>query len=140
LLLLILFYVFPLRFIMGALFDGFTGQGWAFSFEQGNTLMAVYSLGFAAVFGMFALMYRHAYRLRDELELNALELVITQGSMRANVILMIMGLLSASLALLGPWWMVPFAGIMYSFIGPVMWWHWKHVQRDIDRVTPAQAA
>ena len=139
LLLLILFYVFPLRFIMGALFNGFTGQGWAFSFEQGNTLMAVYSLGFAAVFGMFALLYRHAYRLADELELNRLELVLTQGSMRANMILMAMGVLSASLAFFGPFWMVPIAGMMYSFIGPLMWWHSKRVQRAIDGL-PIEAA
>jgi len=140
LLLLILFYVFPLRFIMGALFDGFTGQGWAFSFEQGSTLMAVYSLGFAAVFGMFALLYRHALRLRDELELNELELLITRGSMRANVILMGMGLVSAALAILGPWWMVPFAGMMYCFIGPLMYWHAKRVQRGLDRLRKDSAA
>lgn len=135
LLLLILFYVFPLRFIMGALFDGFMGRGWAFSFEQGNTLMAVYSLGFASVFGMFALLYRHALTLRNDLELNELEVVITRGSMRANLILTSMGLVSAALAWLGPFWMVPVAGLMYSFIGPLMWWHSRRVQRTIDRLT-----
>jgi len=136
LLLLILFYVFPLRFIIGAVFDGFMGRGWAFSFGQGNVLMAVYSLGFAAVFGMFALLYRHALRLQGELELNEVEVVITQGSMRANMLLTGMGLVSAGLAWFGPFWMVPVAGIMYTFIGPLMWWHSSRVERKLRTLAP----
>ncbi|HJU73530.1 MAG TPA: TMEM175 family protein [Gemmatimonadaceae bacterium] len=129
LLLLILFFVFPLRFIMGALLDGFMGRGWAFTFAQGRTLMIVYSLGFAAVFAMFALLYRHALHLRTELELDELETVITRSSMTANLLLMGLGLVSASVAWIGPWWSTPAAGMIYGMTGPLMWWHARRTAR-----------
>lgn len=135
LLLLILFYVFPLRFIIGAVFDGLMGRGWAFTFGQGRLVMAVYSLGFAAVFTMFALMYRHALRKRDELELNEAEIIITRGSTTANVILAGVGMTSAALAWFGPFWMTPIAGMMYSLIGPIMWWHGSRVHRAVRRLS-----
>jgi uncharacterized membrane protein len=136
LLLLILFYVFPLRFIVGSIVDGFLGRGWSFSFEQGSTLMALYSLGFASIFAMFGLMYAHALRLREDLELNALEVVITRGSMRANFIMMGIGLVSAALAGFGPFWMVPLAGMLYGTIGPIMWWHSSRVYRAAEALKP----
>jgi uncharacterized membrane protein len=129
LLLLILFYVFPLRFIVGSIVDGFLGRGWSFTFEQGNVLMALYSIGFASIFAMFGLMYAHALRLRDQLELNELEVIITRGSMRANFIMMGIGLVSAAMAGFGPFWMVPAAGMLYGTIGPIMWWHSSRVHR-----------
>lgn len=137
LLLLILFYVFPLRFIMGALFDGFTGRGWAFTFEQGRVLMAAYSLGFAAVLAMFALLYRHALSLREELELNDMEILITKGSAGAYALMMTIGIVSAAVALLGPFWATPVAGGLYSFIGPVVWLHWRRVRRQMARLQAA---
>lgn len=137
LLLLILFYVFPLRFIMGALFDGFTGRGWAFTVQQGRPLMAAYSLGFAAVFAMFALLYRHALGLRDELELNDLEVLITKGSAGAYALLMAVGIVSAAVALLGSFWALPVAGGLYSFLGPILWLHWRRVRRQMDRLNVA---
>jgi uncharacterized membrane protein len=135
LLLLLLFYVYPLRFIMGALLNGFMGKGWAFSFDQASTLMAVYSLGFASLFAMFALLYRHAYRLREELELNELELLITRGSMHANLILVGVGIVAAAMAWFGPFWLVPFAGMIYATIGPLMRWHSSRVYRAARTLT-----
>ncbi len=79
LLFLVLFYVYPLKFLFGALFDGLVGQGWAFTPKQGPVLMVLYSLGFASVFAMFAFLYQHALGLRSKLELNELEVLITRA-------------------------------------------------------------
>jgi uncharacterized membrane protein len=139
LLLLILFYVFPLRFIMGALYDGFLGRGWAFTFTQGRILMLAYSLGFAAIFGMFALLYRHALRQREALELNDLEALITRSTATAYMLLMGVGMVSAVVASVGAWWTTPIAGGLYSLIGPIMWLHWSRVRRKMDRLNGAVA-
>lgn len=32
-------------------------------------------------------------------------------------------------ALFGPPWMTPIAGLIYFFIGPVMWWHWSRFSK-----------
>jgi hypothetical protein len=40
---------------------------------QVATLMIIFGIGYLAVFGLFVLLYRHAYQNRDWLELNELE-------------------------------------------------------------------
>jgi hypothetical protein len=45
-------------------------------------IFLVFGAGFAAVFGVFYLLYRHAYRQRGELELNELEIFETAHSVR----------------------------------------------------------
>jgi hypothetical protein len=130
LLFLVLFYAYPLRFMFGALFRGFTGGGFSFTFAEGRLLMIVYSLGFVAVFAMFALMYRHALHLSDELELDAVELLVTRATMQAHLLVVAVGAGSCALAAFGPPWAVPLAGFGYATLGPVLWWHWARVQRQ----------
>lgn len=76
LLFLVLFYVYPLKFLFnlsvtGLLF-GFA-QPVSMTGSQLTTLLVIYGLGFAAVYGAMTLLYLHAWRLRDALELNDLE-------------------------------------------------------------------
>ena len=64
-----------------------------------------------------------------QLELSALEIDVTRTSMRAYLWLTAIGVVSALLPLSGPAWMTPIAGLLYFFIGPVMWWHWSRFSK-----------
>src|SRR5580658_3086634 len=67
LLFLVLFYVYPLKFVFTLLFaelTGNTGIAEGIGSHEGSILMRIYTFGFTAVFALFALMYRHAYELR----------------------------------------------------------------------------
>src|SRR5271169_1700788 len=89
LLFLVLFYVYPLKFVFTMLFSEITGgdvavdMGW----HEASMLMRIYALGFAAVFLLFVLMYAHAYRLRGKLELNPVEVLETRFALQENVVL-----------------------------------------------------
>src|SRR5205823_4947396 len=69
----ILFFIYPLKFTFGTIAEmllkhagypdpAFVGK---ISDRDGQLLGVAYGLGWAAVFGVFCLLYRHAYRLRD---------------------------------------------------------------------------
>src|SRR4029077_15585588 len=75
LLFLVLFYVYPLKFVFNLLFAELTGNQSArsISWHEGSVIMRIYAAGFAAVFILFALMYLHAYKLRQQLGLNPVE-------------------------------------------------------------------
>lgn len=134
LLFLVLFYAYPLRFMFGALVEGFVGGPFSFTFAEGRLLLVIYSLGFVGVFGMFALLYGHALRLADELELNPLEVLVTRATMQAHLLVVVIGVGCAALAAFGPAWATPVAGFGYAAIGPAMWWHWSRVSRQYDRL------
>ena len=117
LLFLVLFYVYPLKFVFTQLYAEVTGNSVEnISPHQVSMLMLIYGLGFAAVFLLFVLMYAHAYRLRKPLCLNAVETLLTQQSIQQNVILAAIGLLSCLVALKYP----AGAGWVYFLIGPLL--------------------
>jgi hypothetical protein len=117
LLFLVLFYVYPLKFVFTLLFAQVTGTaadnlGW----HEGSVLMRIYAGGFASVFALFALMYARAYKLRRPLGLNQVEVLETRFAVRENVILFAVGVGSFLLALKNPAW----AGWFFFVIGPAL--------------------
>src|SRR5688500_11354236 len=90
LLFVVLFYTYPLKFM----FSLVTGQIRG-SFGGGG-LMVIYGVGFAGIFVVFLAMYAHAWRLREELELNELELYDTRTNMIMYASYVVIGLLSAT--------------------------------------------
>lgn len=121
LLFVVLFYVYPLKFLFTMLFSQLTHtEGLeAVSRADAATLMKIYGIGFASVFGLFVLMYRHAYKLRRALELNEVEVLITRISLDENLAMMLFGLASFGLAFKSP----ALAGWLYGFIGVFFWIH-----------------
>jgi uncharacterized membrane protein len=126
LLFVVLLYVYPLKFLFTALVSLATGR-YTVALEGGGTapivgvadwptLMVIYGVGFVVVFGLFALMYRHAYALRDELALSSRERHLTRQSVLENMIMVGFGITSIALALLGH---PAIAGWAYVLIGPV---------------------
>lgn len=94
LLFVVLFYVYPLKFIW---FMPFTSAK-PMTNEQGATLITIYSLGLAAVFVLFTLMYHHAYAERESLQLNEVERIDTLESVWDNAVMAGFGIVSAVLA------------------------------------------
>lgn len=114
LLFLVLFYTYPLKFIFSVL----TGQIRGGSGDAG-TLFVIYGLGFAGIFLVYVLMYAHAYRKREELELDLFELHDTKTAMIMYSSHIAIGLLSASIGAFARGFTLHFAGWSYFLLGPV---------------------
>jgi uncharacterized membrane protein len=128
LLFVVLFYVYPLKFLFTLVVGGLT-QGLTVSQEQLNhmfssaqqvpTLMVIYSLGYVAVCAVFALLYHHAYTRRTELELNEYEALRTIHAVLFQLGFAGVGVMVIVLALLLPVRMAGYAGMFYSMNGVV---------------------
>jgi uncharacterized membrane protein len=134
LLFVVLFYVYPLKFVWTYIVNALLGLGTTVETaagrvepvvrgEQVPTMLAVYGAGFAAVFAIFALLYLHAYRKRGALELNALESYDTATAFQENALMSLIGVFAVSIALTrNPRYMV-LSGMSYWLIAPVMFVH-----------------
>ena len=96
LLFVVLFYVYPLKFLFTFLINGWTGGSVHVRLAGGAVenmlephqlpqLMAIFSGGYLAVAVLFMLLYGHALRRRAELELDARELFATRVSIGARI-------------------------------------------------------
>lgn len=113
LLFFVLFYVYPLKFLFVSVLNGSGG----IEAQEARTLFVIYGGGYAAVFLVLALLYLHAWRKREELGLNQLELLKTRHGLIDQIAMVIVGLASASLALSLPLRWVGLAGYVYFVIG-----------------------
>jgi len=122
LLFLVLFYVYPLKFVFTTLFEELTGSSTAakWGWHEASVLMRIYAAGFILVFLLFALMYTHAYKLRNELGLNEVESMETRLAVQENIIMASIGSLSFVLAFFNnPAW----AGWSYFLLAPALTIH-----------------
>jgi len=125
LLFLVLFYIYPLKFMFTSLFQQILGWGShttqampAIQAGQARTLMLVYSAGFLGVFVVFVLMYLHAWRRRAALGLDAVEIFDTVSSIQHSGIFVGVAVLSIVLAAVLPPAQIGLAGWVYFLIGP----------------------
>jgi uncharacterized membrane protein len=121
LLFVVLFYVYPLKFVFTMLFMQITGTAPPGTLDnmQASVVMRIYAAGFAAVFLLFAFMYAHAHKLRRQLELSPVEELETTNSIRENILLALIGVASFFLAYRNPAW----SGWIYALIGPILTVH-----------------
>jgi uncharacterized membrane protein len=120
----ILWFVYPLKFLFTLVVAGFTGvggEGIQITNEGVRQLMVVYSLGYACISTIFALMHYHAYRLSDELELTPYERALTRLSIWDHSGTVVIALVSIGIALIAPPMLVQFAGWIYGLIGVLKW-------------------
>jgi hypothetical protein len=126
LLFVVLFYVYPLKFLWSYLVLALLGQASPEMLPPDEVwaLFAIYGLGVAAAFGILAALYGHAYARRTSLDLTPLEVVDTRVDVYRNVALAGIGVLSAAVALAGKAFFprqVGFAGFVYFLIGVSEW-------------------
>ena len=134
LLFLILFYIYPLKFLMQLLYDMFVamfrGDGATLDrlftdvipMQDTPELMVIYGLGAASVFFTLAGMYLIAYKRRASLEMNEVETMLTKYSMTANLLMGLVPLLSGLFCLLPivPSTAFTIGGMMYMLYPVVM--------------------
>jgi hypothetical protein len=145
LLFVVLFYVYPLKFLATTLVASVTGLGgettaeglgFASAHDLGH-LFAVYGAGFAAVFLCLTLMYARVARRGAELGLDRLELFDARALARHYAIFVGVALLSITLAETGVGlrWGLP--GFIYSLIGPLCGIHGARNGRRRRTLAPA---
>lgn len=123
-----LFFVYPLKFLFSVVVEGLSGgllathpAAESIQVSQIPLLMVIYSLGFSAVATVFALLYRYAYKLRHELELNEYETLCTRHAMYNQVAMVSLGFLVALTALLLPVRISGLSGYLFTLIGVYYW-------------------
>jgi uncharacterized membrane protein len=106
LLFLILFYVYPLKFVFTLVLNGGgLAQRYGQAFvrnEDVPRMMMIYAAGFTAVFLIFAVLHVHAYVQRHRLQLTPLETYDTKTSILENAVMAAVGMVSVLLAFLLP--------------------------------------
>ncbi len=98
---LVLFYVYPLKFLFNFTITIGVANASALPSMTGpqfSNLLVIYGLGFSAVYFALGLLYLHAYRLREKLDLTALEKFDTRNHLFRFAALIAIGLLAAVLA------------------------------------------
>lgn len=127
LLFLVLFYVYPLKFLFsvlvqlyrGLIFNDREGLEKLFTevipIEDTSELMALYGFGAASVFAVLAFLNFRALRKKEELDLSTVEVVHTQNTIRFIVVAGLIPLASAIVAFTGLGGKTNFAlsGMMY---------------------------
>ena len=100
LLFVVLFYVYPLKFVWFTLFAQIARRAGhdALPLAQVPRLFEIYGVGAAAVYGILAALYAHAYAMRSDLNLTPAEVVETREDISSNAALAGIGLLSAVVA------------------------------------------
>ena len=131
----VLFYVYPLKFLFTFLVDKFTGghgetrladgtvTTMIDNIDQMGKLMLIFSAGYLAVFAVFVLLYLHAYRKRAELDLNPLEVFDTRNSIQESALNCGIAILSIAIILIGGSKFSGVAGMIYMLTGIVMGVH-----------------
>jgi uncharacterized membrane protein len=127
LLFVVLFYVYPLKFLWNIVFLQFMpqpGTDDSLTIGQVPTLFEIYGAGVAAIFGILAALYSHAYARRGDLALTPLEVVDTRIEVYRNLGIAAIGLLSVAVAAItgaiAPQ-LVGIAGYLYFAIGFSEW-------------------
>lgn len=141
LLFVVLFYVYPLKFLFSIALAPLTGANLVdqppgsvvppIRPEQAPVLMEIFSIGFTAVYAVFALMFANAYRLRESLELNQFELIETRTFIVLSWALAVTGLVAIAVAMVLPGQRSSYSGCIYATI-PITWqiiWRWGRRQK-----------
>lgn len=117
LLFVVLFYVYPLKFLFSiSVTNIFFGSSPSMTRSQLSDLMLIYGLGFAAVYFALTLLYLHAWKLREKLQLTAYELLETRYYIERLLMLTAVGILSAALARIPV--ITRWSGLTYALIAP----------------------
>jgi hypothetical protein len=130
LLFVILFFVYPLKFVFQIVVAVMLGPAWypdpgrthgdVLAPGQQPLMMMVFGAGYVAVFGIFVLLNLHAYRLRDELELDEVERFETRDNLREAGMNVGIGAVSMLLAAFGGPTATVLSGLAYWLVGPAM--------------------
>jgi uncharacterized membrane protein len=130
----VLFYVYPLKFLFTLLFSGqIYGEHSPFVMKITDVpmLMIIYGIGYILIYFLFFLMYSHALRKAEYLQLTPAEIFDTQTKKYKNLILIAVGIVSVIVACLVAPERAGIAGWIYVLIGPALsfFYSWRKKQK-----------
>ena len=139
-LVLVLFFVYPLKFLSTMLTVGLFDLRMADAPhldgpQQARELYVIYGLGFAGVCAQYATLYWHAWLKRRKLGLDAVEMLYTAQSLYSMWIYVGVCLLSIALALATSNTWLP--GFIYFLLGPLQTINGMWFARKIRAATAA---
>jgi hypothetical protein len=133
LLFVVLFYVYPLKFLWTLVIGNLTGlRPLGGALEAGQPmmrgmqtpqLMVIYGIGFTAIFLTLAALYYRAYGKRAAMELTPLEVFDTRSAIWEHLGVAAVGVVSIVLSQALPERLSWLSGPAYSLIGVVKGWH-----------------
>ena len=119
---LVLFCVYPLKFLYATLFASLVRiEDLSPRFAaavQINGMMVLYALGFTAIFFLVAALYWNAWRQRELLNLNGLERLLTISSIVDALGIAAIGLIACLAALILPASWVLYSAVLYFLMLP----------------------
>ncbi len=138
-LVLVLFFVYPLKFLFTMVTVNLFHLGLhdvpvLQTAAQADTLYLVYGLGFGGIWSLYAILYWHALRKREQLQLTPAELLMTRASFCEYLIHVGVCLLSIMLAETTDNNSLP--GYIYVLLGPLQGlngWLFGRKIRAVDR-------
>jgi uncharacterized membrane protein len=148
LLFIVLFYVYPLKFLFGFLTQGnethdVTGNV-IYKFTENyqiSQLMIVYGAGYIFIYVIFFLMYLNAYRNHESIQLNRVELFNTKTFLYSKIVMTGVGVFSIVLAIGGVYinpWLGMLSGISYILIGPALGLLYSRRKKILKRIYPQE--
>lgn len=121
---LVLFYVYPLKFLFTLVFSDqiYGATGSPFIIRPGDLpkLMIIYGIGYLLIYLLFSFMYLHALKKSSELELTPGEVFETKTKLYKSFILILIGIASIIVAIIAPAENAGLAGLTYILIGPAL--------------------
>jgi hypothetical protein len=136
LLFVVLFYVYPLKYLATVLL----GPAGMPAHWDGRFVMLTYSFGLFAIFGVFVLLYRHAWSQRGPLALDASELVMLRFNQRAHVITLGLSITSLALAYSLPEGWAAISGMLYGLMGPLHGWNGVRMHKALVKLEAPKPA
>jgi uncharacterized membrane protein len=122
LLFVILFFMYPLKFVVGTIIErlmmhaGFVQSAESIAGPAFHLVNVALAIGWAAVMGVFTLLHRHAYRVREQLQLTPIEIFDTRERMWRFAASAIPGILAALMSLALYWFPGKDEQVVYPFI------------------------
>jgi uncharacterized membrane protein len=140
LLFIVLFFVYPLKFLFSNVVNAMSGRPFAFremSVTDNRLLLSVYSGGFVGIMLVYVLLYWNVYRKREALKLTAEDAFDARAGARTHAVSLGVGLLSMVLAWALPWPWLVLAGPIYGILGPLHWRNGVLIERARARAFPS---
>ena len=120
---LIMVFAYPLKYLALFLVNFFTGFyetgiqiNAIMSFDQVQWFIVIYAMGYALIFGVFALLYAHALSRADDLELSLAERILTRLEVDQGIAAIAISGLAAIIALILPNQFSPMGGSVYFLV------------------------
>lgn len=124
LLFVVLFYVYPLKFMFDSMFAQFFPAQTdivRMSLPQLSRASAIYGMGFFLLFVMFTLLYVRAYSRREHLGLTPLQILDVKLFALHHLVSAGVGVVAILIALLAPPALTPLSPASFALMGPAHW-------------------